>query len=91
MAAIQAASYIITDVATEQALLADVRHKVKKGLPLDRIAEAIDRYPVSFGLKEKLKKRAAAMYKKELRFEAENTIRLIQNGGPKPKRKVVSE
>lgn len=77
IAVVQAVSYLITDKAVELTLTDLVRQKVKNGMPVERIADSIDKYPVTSDLKEKLKRKAVTLPEKELASAAgSNTLRI---------------
>ena len=80
LAAVQAASYFITYKAFELTFTVLVRQKVRNGIPVEHIAESIDRYPLSSYLKEKLKRRAVTLAEKELASVAGSNILQIHTG-----------
>lgn len=87
---IQAVSYKLTDIATEQVLVAIIRHRIRNGVPVENVVKSIDRWPVFFGLREKLKRKATTLAERERDITGCSRIQLMQREMDEPRGKEVT-
>ncbi len=59
LAAIQAATFLLSEAAIEGIYLRVVRELCQEGIPFEDVLGTIDSYPVSRGLKDRLREEAA--------------------------------